>query len=80
MMKTRKKEDIGAMVRFHRNKAGLSLIRLARLAGVGKTVMFDIEKNKHNVRSDILGKVFRALKIRIVYVSPLMKQYQKGRR
>ena len=80
MTKSRKKEDIGAMVRFHRNKAGLTLIQLARRAGVGKTVMFDIENNKHSIQSHILWKVFKALKIKVVYVSPLMKQYEKERK
>ena len=38
--------DIGQIIRFHRNEAGLSQARLAKLAGVGKTVVFDIEKGK----------------------------------
>ena len=38
--------DLGALVKDHRKKAGLTQLELANLAGVGKTTVFDIEKNK----------------------------------
>lgn len=41
---------LAAAVRSHRRKAGLSQAGLARLAGVGKTVVFDIERGKETVR------------------------------
>ena len=37
--------DLGALVKDHRKKAGLTQLELANLAGVGKTTVFDIEKN-----------------------------------
>jgi HTH-type transcriptional regulator/antitoxin HipB len=40
----------GALVRACRKKVGLSQAELARLAGVGKTVVFDIEKGKTTIR------------------------------
>lgn len=38
--------QIGKMVRFHRKKSGLSQEQLGKLAGLEKTVVFDIEKGK----------------------------------
>jgi DNA-binding XRE family transcriptional regulator len=42
--------DLGLLVKEHRNQAGLKQLELANLAGVGKTTVFDIEKNKETVR------------------------------
>ena len=43
--------DLGSMVKNHRKKAGLTQLELANLAGVGKTTVFDIEKNKETEKS-----------------------------
>ena len=40
--------DLGALIKDHRKKAGLTQLELANLAGVGKTTVFDIEKNKNS--------------------------------
>jgi HTH-type transcriptional regulator/antitoxin HipB len=42
--------DLGALVKDHRKKAGLTQLELANLAGVGKTTVFDIEKNKETAQ------------------------------
>lgn len=67
---------IGAMVRFHRKKSGLSQAALAELAGVGKTVVFDIEKGKLSVRFDTLLKVLKILNIKVEFQSPLMSLFE----
>ena len=36
----------GEVVRFHRRRAGLTQPELARIAGVGRTVVLDVEKGK----------------------------------
>ncbi|MBI4536223.1 MAG: helix-turn-helix transcriptional regulator [Ignavibacteriae bacterium] len=79
-MKTRELgyPEIGAIVRFHRKKAGLTQNALAELAGVGKTVVFDIEKNKESVQLDSLRKILRALNIKVVFESPLMDELRKA--
>ena len=41
---------IARMVRFHRKKAKMTQLELAKLSGIGKTVVFDIEKGKKTVR------------------------------
>lgn len=64
--------QIAAMVRFHRKKSGLSQAEVAKLAGLGKTVIFDIENGKLSVRLNTLLKVLNVLNIRIEFQSQLM--------
>lgn len=49
---------LGELVLFHRKKSGLSQKELGNLAGLGKTVIFDVEKGKLSVRLDTLLKNF----------------------
>ena len=65
--------DLGALVRDHRKKAGLTQLELANLAGVGKTTVFDIEKNKETVRWNSLMAVLQVLNIKLEFKSPLTK-------
>ena len=69
---------VGRIVRFHRKEAGLSRINLADIAGVGKTVVYDIENGKETVRLNTLLKVLGALNISIYLDSPLMKRFEAG--
>jgi len=55
----------GQAIRTHRKAAGLSQIELSRLAGVGKTVVFDIEKGKATVRLATLLSVLEALSLHL---------------
>ena len=68
---TRMEESLSAIVQRHRKKSGLSRERLAEIAGVGKTVIYDIEHGKASVRYSTVKKVLDALNIRIRYISPL---------
>ena len=65
--------EISDIVLFHRKKSGLSRNQLADLAGVGKTVIYDIEKGKETIRFSTLQKVLKALNIKITFTSPLME-------
>ena len=69
--------ELARIVRYHRKKAGLSQLELAKLADVGKTAVFDIEKGKESVRLDTLLNVLHALNIAIRLDSPLMKAYER---
>ena len=64
---------IGQIVRAHRKASGLSREDFARLAGVGKTVVYDIEHGKASIQTDTLLKVLHGLNISIRLESPLMK-------
>lgn len=62
--------EIAKMVHYYRKHSGLSQQELAKLAGVGKTVIFDIEKGKETVRLNTLLKILDVLNIRIKFEPP----------
>jgi HTH-type transcriptional regulator/antitoxin HipB len=68
--------SIFTAIRMHRKAAGLSRVQLAELAGVGKTVIYDVEKGKESVKLNTLRKIFKVLNIKIVLESPLMDNLQ----
>jgi y4mF family transcriptional regulator len=70
---------INEIVLFHRKKSGLTRNQLADLAGVGKTVIYDIEKGKDTIRFSTLQKVLKALNIEITFASPLMEVLNEKR-
>lgn len=70
--------QIAEIIRFHRKKSGLSQAELAKLAGLGKTVIFDIEKGKLSVRFATLLKVLDVLNIKIEFQSPLMALFKES--
>ena len=76
------KKMIGNIIRYHRKEANISQKELARLAEIGKTAVFDIEKGKSNYRIETLFRVFNVLNIKIEFKSPLMEiwryQYEKN--
>jgi HTH-type transcriptional regulator / antitoxin HipB len=70
--------QLGQVIRFHRKKSGLSQLELANLAGVGKTVIFDLEKGKMTVQLNTLLKVLGALNIKLTLGSPLMQLFEES--
>lgn len=68
---------IGRIVLFHRKRSGLSRNELAAIAGVGKTVIYDIEKGKTTIRLNTLWKILEILNIHITYESPLMNEFEE---
>ena len=65
---------LAAFLRHHRKSAGLSQLRLAEMAGIGKTAVFDIEKGKETVQLDTLRKILKVLNIKVQLNSPLLTQ------
>jgi HTH-type transcriptional regulator/antitoxin HipB len=65
-------QKLAEVIRLHRKAAKLSRIQLAELAGVGKTVVYDIEKGKESVQLDTLQKILKVLNIKIELTSPLL--------
>ncbi len=63
---------------YHRKQAKLSRNELAELAGVGKTVIYDLEKGKKTVKWSTITTILEALNIDIVFQSPLMEEYEKS--
>jgi HTH-type transcriptional regulator / antitoxin HipB len=65
-------QELADIIRMHRKAARLSRDKLAEMSGVGKTVIYDIEKGKETIQLDTLRKVLSVLNIRIELTSPLM--------
>lgn len=65
-------DELANIIKSHRKKAGLTQKQLAVLAGVGKSVVFDIEKGKSSIRLNTLTAVLRALNIELMLSSPLI--------
>lgn len=61
---------LAELIKQNRKRAGLSQIELAELAGVGKTLIFNIEKGISHVQLNNLLKVLRALNIKLHAEAP----------
>lgn len=72
------KNDLHNIVLFHRKQAKLSRNELAELAGVGKTVIYDLEKGKKTVKWLTIITILETLNIHIEFQSPLMNEYEKS--
>jgi HTH-type transcriptional regulator / antitoxin HipB len=65
-------QELADIIRMHRKAAKLSRDKLAEMSGVGKTVIYDIEKGKETIQLNTLRKVLNVLNIKIELTSPLM--------
>ncbi len=65
---------LSMIIKQHRKAAGLSQLQLAEIAGVGKTVVFDLEKGKETVQLDTLRKILHVLNIKVELHSQLMNE------
>ena len=72
--------DVGKIVKWHRKQSGLSQKELATLAGVGKTVVFDLEKGKPTVQLNTLTRVLSTLNLTLEVEGPLMADYNAMRK
>jgi HTH-type transcriptional regulator/antitoxin HipB len=68
---------LASVIRSHRKSAGLSQLRLAEMAGTGKTAVFDVEKGKETIQLDTLRKILKVLNIKVQLNSPLINQMIK---
>lgn len=69
--------ELGRIILRHRKKGKFSRSELADMAGVGQTVIYELEKGKISVRSDILFKILYALNIRVSLQSPFMNEFEE---
>ena len=70
-------EALATIIKMHRKAAKLTQLQLAELAGVGKTVVFDIEKGKDTVKLQTLQKILKVLNIEMKFTSPLLNNTEK---
>jgi HTH-type transcriptional regulator / antitoxin HipB len=66
--------SLSQLIKSHRQKAGVTQAQLAKLAGLGKTVVWDLEHGKESVQWDTLQKIFRVLNITVEWHSPLLQR------
>lgn len=64
-------DTIATTIKKHRKIANLSQIELANLAGIGKTTLFEIEKNNENVSWRNIKAVLTVLNIKFHLESPI---------
>ena len=69
-------QQFAEMILFHRKKSGMSREACARLAGVGKTAIYDLEHGKSSIQLDTCLKVLYVLNIKIQFSSPLMADFE----
>jgi len=65
--------ELGNIIRDHRKKSGLTQQDLAEMVGVGKTVVYDLEKGKDTVKISTLIRILNGLNIKVKLESPFIK-------
>lgn len=70
--------ELGDLVVFHRKKAGLTQIGLAELAGVGRSVVQDLEAGKGKTVWKHLEAVLSVLNIELEPKGPLVEQWRNS--
>jgi y4mF family transcriptional regulator len=65
--------EIADIIKLCRKRSGLTQLELAKMAGVGKTVVFDIESGKESVQMNSLLKVLEVLNVHIKLITPFDK-------
>lgn len=66
-----KNDTLAKILKQTRKHAGLTQTRLSELAGVGKTLVFDLENGRDTVSFSNLKKICRVLNIKIQFMPPL---------
>jgi y4mF family transcriptional regulator len=65
--------ELSKLLLRHRKEAGLTQADLARIAGVGKTVIWELEHGKESVQWDTLKKILRVLHLTVTWHSPILE-------
>ena len=68
------KYKLAFIIKYHRKQLGLTQTQLADSAGVGKTVIFDLEKGKDTVGFNIVSKVLASMNIEVNLESPFQNE------
>jgi HTH-type transcriptional regulator/antitoxin HipB len=66
--------DLAQLISQTRKQARLTQAELAALAGVGKTVVWDLEHGKRTIRLETLSKVLASLNIDLIVRSPITRE------
>jgi HTH-type transcriptional regulator / antitoxin HipB len=66
--------ELAQLISQTRKQARLTQAELAALAGVGKTVVWDLEHGKRTIRLETLSKVLSSLNIGLIVRSPITRE------
>jgi HTH-type transcriptional regulator / antitoxin HipB len=66
--------ELAQLISQTRKQARLTQAELAALAGVGKTVVWDLEHGKRTIRLETLSKVLSSLNIDLIVRSPITRE------
>lgn len=66
--------ELAEMIRYYRKESGLSQKDLAKIAGIGKTAIFDLEKGKKTIQLNTLLKILEVLNIKMHFEPPFPQQ------
>ena len=67
--------ELGRIVRYHRKRARLSRAALSELAGIGTTVIYELEHGKSTVQFNVVQSILRTLNLRLLVDGPLLDEY-----
>jgi HTH-type transcriptional regulator/antitoxin HipB len=70
--------ELSQTVRFLRKQSGLTQRQLAELAGVSKTVVFDVEKGKQTVQLDSILKILTILNVKMILETPIKQHGEEN--
>lgn len=68
--------EIAKMIKYYRKQSGLSQRDFAKIAGIGKTALFDLEKGKETIQLDTLFKVLEVLNIKMRFDTPFPEEIE----
>lgn len=69
-------KDLASIVAFHRKKAGLTQVELARLAGVSRFVVQEIEAGKGRTTLQHVLSVLGTLNLKLEPSGPLVEHWR----
>jgi transcriptional regulator with XRE-family HTH domain len=69
-VKNEHNSNLGEIIKSTRKLAGLSQIELANRAGVGKTLVFNLEKGSTQISFENILKVLKVLNIKLDFKLP----------
>lgn len=70
-------EELGSLITFHRKKAGLTQIQLAKLAGVSRFIVQELEAAKGRTTWRHLESVLVVLNLRLEPQGPLVDAWRR---
>ena len=69
------RKKLANIILFHRKRSGLTQLELAEMAGVGKNMVYELEKGKQSIQLDNLLKILLVLNIELTFQSPLRESF-----